>query len=160
MNNTIFCVHGGLSPEISTLDQIRTIDRAVEVPHEGAFCDLVWSDPEDIDTWAASPRGAGWFFGYKVAEEFSHINDLTLICRGHQLVPEGYKFWFRFKNVVSIWSTPNYCYRLGNPAAVLELDEELNLTFKRFHAASESSASLQTSQRFPSLHKSIKKQSR
>lgn len=53
------CVHGGLSPDIKTLDQIRTIERNQEIPHKGAFCDLVWSDPEDVDTWAISPRGAG-----------------------------------------------------------------------------------------------------
>jgi len=53
------CVHGGLSPSINTLDQIRVIDRKQEVPHEGAMCDLLWSDPEDIDGWGLSPRGAG-----------------------------------------------------------------------------------------------------
>lgn len=35
---SILCVHGGLSPDIPTLDQVRTISRAQEVPHEGAFC--------------------------------------------------------------------------------------------------------------------------
>lgn len=44
----IFCVHGGLSPSIQTLDQIRTIDRKQEVPHDGPMCDLLWSDPEGI----------------------------------------------------------------------------------------------------------------
>lgn len=63
------CVHGGLSPDIKTLDQIRTIERNQEIPHKGAFCDLVWSDPEDVDTWAISPRGAGWLFGAKVTNE-------------------------------------------------------------------------------------------
>ena len=42
----IFCVHGGLSPSIQTLDQIRIIDRKQEVPHDGPMCDLLWSDPE------------------------------------------------------------------------------------------------------------------
>lgn len=65
----ILCVHGGLSPDIKTLDQIRTIERCQEIPHKGAFCDLVWSDPEDVDTWAMSPRGAGWLFGAKVTNE-------------------------------------------------------------------------------------------
>lgn len=54
-----------------TLDQIRILARAQEVPHEGAFCDLMWSDPDDIETWAVSPRGAGWLFGSKVTREVS-----------------------------------------------------------------------------------------
>jgi len=103
----VLCVHGGLSPEIRTLDQIRVVARAQEIPHEGAFCDLVWSDPEDIETWSISPRGAGWLFGEKVAMEvcltkvhshvttnssqFNHVNGLQLIARAHQLVNEGYK---------------------------------------------------------------------
>lgn len=48
---------------------MRTIHRLQEIPHEGSFCDLMWSDPEDIDTWAVSPRGAGWLFGGKVTSE-------------------------------------------------------------------------------------------
>jgi diadenosine tetraphosphatase ApaH/serine/threonine PP2A family protein phosphatase len=56
---------------------------------QGAFCDLVWSDPEDIDAWQISPRGAGWLFGAKVVNEFNHLNNLELICRAHQLVQEG-----------------------------------------------------------------------
>ncbi len=91
VDGKVLCVHGGLSPEIRTLDQIRVIARAQEIPHEGAFCDLVWSDPEDVGTWAISPRGAGWLFGDKVATEFNHVNGLKLIARAHQLVNEGYK---------------------------------------------------------------------
>lgn len=56
IDNEIYCVHGGLSPEIKTLDSVSTIPRDQEVPHKGAFCDLMWSDPEDIDSWAISPR--------------------------------------------------------------------------------------------------------
>lgn len=91
VDGEVLCVHGGLSPEIRTIDQIRVVARAQEIPHEGAFCDLVWSDPEDVETWAISPRGAGWLFGDKVATEFNHINGLKLIARAHQLVNEGYK---------------------------------------------------------------------
>lgn len=109
IDGRVLCVHGGLSPEIRTLDQIRVVARAQEIPHEGAFCDLVWSDPDDIETWAVSPRGAGWLFGDKVASEvglvhlyafiisltnrtqFNHVNGLQLIARAHQLVNEGYK---------------------------------------------------------------------
>ena len=71
IDGEILCVHGGLSPEIRTLDQIRTIQRCQEIPHEGPFCDLVWSDPEEIDAWAVSPRGAGWLFGRNVTSEVS-----------------------------------------------------------------------------------------
>ena len=55
----------------------------------GAFCDLVWSDPEEVDSWAVSPRGAGWLFGQSVTNDFMNTNHLKLICRAHQLVHEG-----------------------------------------------------------------------
>jgi diadenosine tetraphosphatase ApaH/serine/threonine PP2A family protein phosphatase len=69
IDGRVLCVHGGLSPDIQSLDQIRTLERCQEIPHQGAFCDLVWSDPEDIETWAVSPRGAGWLFGALVTKQ-------------------------------------------------------------------------------------------
>jgi diadenosine tetraphosphatase ApaH/serine/threonine PP2A family protein phosphatase len=103
----VLCVHGGLSPRIVTIDQIRLLERNQEIPHEGPFCDLMWSDPEDIDDWAVSQRGAGWLFGSKVTAEFNHRNGLELICRAHQLVQEGYKYMFPEKNLITVWSAPN-----------------------------------------------------
>ncbi|KAJ5070532.1 serine/threonine-protein phosphatase [Anaeramoeba ignava] len=134
VDGTVLCVHGGLSPAIKTIDQIRGINRMDEIPHEGAFCDLVWSDPEDIEGWAESPRGAGWLFGHNVTLEFSRINDLELICRAHQIVQEGYKYMFDDQKLVTVWSAPNYYYRCGNVASILELDENLNRSFKIFSA--------------------------
>jgi len=134
VDGTVLCVHGGLSPEIRTIDQIRVVARAQEIPHEGAFCDLVWSDPEDIDTWAVSPRGAGWLFGDKVANEFNHVNGLTTIARAHQLVNEGYKYHFAEKSVVTVWSAPNYCYRCGNVASIMTVDDNLKTKFQIFQA--------------------------
>ncbi|PGH17435.1 serine/threonine-protein phosphatase [Polytolypa hystricis UAMH7299] len=134
VDGKVLCVHGGLSPEIRTLDQVRVVARAQEIPHEGAFCDLVWSDPDDVETWAVSPRGAGWIFGSKVADEFCHVNGLNLIARAHQLVNEGYKYHFPSQNVVTVWSAPNYCYRCQNMASVCEIGEDLKPTFKLFSA--------------------------
>ncbi len=111
----------GLSPDVRTLDQVRAIDRNQEIPHEGSFCDLLWSDPEDISgSWQMSPRGAGYLFGKRVTDEFHHVNSLQLLARAHQLVMEGRKYHFD-KRLVTVWSAPNYCYRCGNVAAVLEI---------------------------------------
>ncbi|CAA2997157.1 serine threonine- phosphatase PP-X isozyme 2 [Olea europaea subsp. europaea] len=139
IENKVFCVHGGLSPAISTLDQIRTIDRKQEVPHDGAMCDLLWSDPEDIvDGWGLSPRGAGFLFGGSVVTSFNHSNNIDYICRAHQLVMEGYKWMFN-NHIVTVWSAPNYCYRCGNVAAILELDDNLDTKFRVFEAAPQES---------------------
>ncbi|CAL0308421.1 unnamed protein product [Lupinus luteus] len=102
IDGTVLCVHGGLSPDIRPVDQIRVIERNCEIPHEGPFCDLMWSDPEDIETWAVSPRGAGWLFGSRVTSEFNHINNLDLVCRAHQLVQEGLKYMFQDKGLVTV----------------------------------------------------------
>ncbi|KAG1149178.1 hypothetical protein G6F37_002639 [Rhizopus arrhizus] len=134
IDDKVLCVHGGLSPSINTLDQIRTIDRKQEVPHDGAMCDLLWSDPEEIQGWGYSPRGAGYLFGGDVVEAFLHTNGLKFVARAHQLVMEGYKPMFDHK-IVTVWSAPNYCYRCGNVAAILQLDEHLNTEYKMFDAA-------------------------
>ncbi|KAK2079311.1 Phytochrome-associated serine/threonine-protein phosphatase 1 [Prototheca wickerhamii] len=139
IDGRILCVHAGLSPDIRTLDQIRVIDRVCEIPHEGPFCDLMWSDPEDIDAWAVSPRGAGWLFGGKVTTEFNQINGLELICRAHQLVQEGLKYMFADKSLVTVWSAPNYCYRCGNVASILSFDDKLERVVKYFTETEENS---------------------
>ncbi len=119
----MLCVHGGLSPLIDTIDKIRLLDRKQEVPHEGAMCDLLWSDPDEIDGWGLSPRGAGFLFGADIVKHFNHKNDISLIARAHQLVMEGFKEMFD-STIVTVWSAPNYCYRCGNVAAILELGED------------------------------------
>jgi serine/threonine-protein phosphatase 2A catalytic subunit len=139
----IICMHGGLSPSIDTLDQIRALERKQEVPHEGPMCDLLWSDPDDRMGWGISPRGAGYTFGQDISQAFNHNNGLSLVARAHQLVMEGELivrhyaqtylsahntgfYWSQDRSVVTIFSAPNYTYRVGNQAAIMECDEKLS----------------------------------
>lgn len=136
IDGRVFCVHGGLSPSLTTLDQIRSIDRKQEVPHDGAMCDLMWSDPEMIEGWGLSPRGAGYLFGGDIVRQFNHTNGLDLIARAHQLVMEGYKEMFDGA-LVTVWSAPNYCYRCGNVAAILSLAADFSRHYEVFSAAQQ-----------------------
>lgn len=130
----VFCLHGGLSPSLDTLANIQGLDRVQEVPHEGPMCDLLWSDPDDRSGWAVSPRGAGFIFGSDVSELFCHNNKLTTVARAHQLVPDGY-LWNHENRVVTVFSAPNYCYRCGNMAGILEYDEHMQRCFSQFDPA-------------------------
>eukprot|EP00937_MAST-01D_sp_MAST-1D-sp2_P002859 g2859.t1 len=130
----ILALHGGLSPSIDALDQVSALDRVQEIPHEGPMCDLLWSDPDERQGWGISPRGAGYTFGQDISEQFNHSNALTLVSRAHQLVLEGYN-WSHDCNVVTIFSAPNYCYRCGNQAALMEVDENMKYEFQQFEPA-------------------------
>ena len=112
----------------------------------------MWSDPDEVDSWAVSPRGAGWLFGGRVTNEvrspilpsqlahifrqFNHVNSLKLIARAHQLVQEGYKYMFD-EQLVTVWSAPNYCYRCGNMASILTINEDGSRNFVVYDAAEE-----------------------
>lgn len=87
IDEKIICMHGGLSPDLHNLNQIRTIPRPCEVPETGLLCDLLWSDPsKDIHGWGASERGVSYTFGADRVTEFLRKNDLDLICRAHQVL--------------------------------------------------------------------------
>ncbi|KAF4676627.1 choline dehydrogenase 7 [Perkinsus chesapeaki] len=91
----VFAVHGGLSPDLGDIDQIRLLQRVQEVPPQGPLADLVWSDPDaSVKGWELNPRGAGLVFGAEPTRQFLHQNGLRMVARAHQLVQEGYKFMF------------------------------------------------------------------
>lgn len=133
IENEVFSLHGGLSPEIEQLDQIKSINRVQDIPHNGALCDLLWSDPADEGKsgFGPSPRGAGFCWGEDISNKFNHRNNLKMICRAHQLIMDGYNYSHK-KKCVTIFSAPNYCYRCGNCASVLEISDDLSYYYQKY----------------------------
>jgi len=119
-----------------------TMHLKIDEYQSGSFCGLMWTDPEDIETWQPSPRGAGWLFGSKATSQFNYNNGLELVCRAHQLVQEGFKYHFPDKNLITVWSAPNYCYRCGNVASIIGFDEHLDREVKTFRDVPESRTNL------------------
>jgi serine/threonine-protein phosphatase PP1 catalytic subunit len=134
ISDKIFCVHGGLSPSLTTLDEIRRIERPIEIPEEGLLCDLVWADPSvSADTWVPNGRGTSFCFGATVVHNFLAKFNFDLICRAHQAVMDGYDFPFGDdKSLITLFSAPNYCYEFMNNGAILNVDELLSCTFGVF----------------------------
>ena len=131
IDNKIFCLHGGLSPDISTIDQIRELERKKDVPNSGPMCDLLWSDPEERTGWGVSPRGAGYIFGGDVSKKFINKNNLLMINRAHQLVMKGFS-WSHENLVCTLFSAPNYCYRCGNQAGIMEISDNFKNNIQQF----------------------------
>jgi serine/threonine-protein phosphatase PP1 catalytic subunit len=130
IDDKIFCMHGGLSPELSSLDQIRRIIRPTDVPDTGLLCDLLWSDPDkDVQAWGENERGVSYVFGPEIISVFLKKHDLDLVCRAHQVVEEGYEF-FAKRQLVTLFSAPNYCGEFDNSGAIMSIDDNLMCSFQ------------------------------
>lgn len=128
--NKIFCIHGGLSPSLNTMDDIRKIARPSDVPDYGLLNDLLWSDPSDTTLeWEDNERGVSYCFGKAVVDEFLARHEFDLVCRAHMVVEDGYEF-FNGRSLVTVFSAPNYCGEFDNYGAVMAVNEELLCSFE------------------------------
>jgi serine/threonine-protein phosphatase PP1 catalytic subunit len=137
IDDKILCMHGGISPELFSLDQLKKIARPTDIPDQGLLCDLMWSDPDkDVKGWGPNDRGISVTFSQSVIEKFLASQDLELICRAHQVVQDGYEF-FGKKNLITLFSAPNYCSEFDNSGGVMIIDENLMCSFKMIRSAEE-----------------------
>ncbi|XP_064551950.1 serine/threonine-protein phosphatase alpha-3 isoform [Drosophila montana] len=130
IERNIFCCHGGLSPSLFTMDQIRMINRPCEIPEQGLLCDLLWSDPDEKTLgWGLNERGVSYTFGADIVSSFLDRHGFSLICRAHQVVEDGYEF-FAKRQLLTLFSAPNYCGEFDNAGAMMCVDENLLCTFR------------------------------
>ena len=130
IDDKIFCMHGGLSPELASFEQIRKLPRPAEVPEIGLLCDLLWSDPDkQVTGWEENERGVSYIFGEEIVSMFLKKQDIDLICRAHQVVEDGYEF-FAKRQLVTVFSAPNYCGEFDNSAALMTVDASLMCSFQ------------------------------
>ncbi|KAG6417567.1 hypothetical protein SASPL_119750 [Salvia splendens] len=137
IDDKILCMHGGLSPDLTDLDQIRNLPRPSDVPDSGLLCDLLWSDPSrEMKGWGMNDRGVSYTFGADKVAEFLMQRDMDLVCRAHQalllpflVVEDGYEF-FADRQLVTIFSAPNYCGEFDNAGAMMSVDESLMCSFQ------------------------------
>ncbi len=130
VDEKIFCIHGGPSPELKDLQQIVQIKRPTDIPDMGMLCDFLWSDPEaDITGWGENDRGVSYTYGTDVVAEFLEKFDFDLVVRAHQVVENGYEF-FGKRQLVTVFSAPNYCGEFDNAGAMMTVDENLMCSFQ------------------------------
>ena len=130
IDEKILCMHGGLSPELKNIQNIQDISRPTDIPDTGLLCDLLWSDPDkDVVEYDENDRGVSVIFGEKIVQDFNKKNDLDLIIRAHQVVDDGYEF-FAQRQLITIFSAPNYCGEFDNSAGIMIIDESLTCSLK------------------------------
>ncbi|XP_030375700.1 serine/threonine-protein phosphatase alpha-3 isoform [Scaptodrosophila lebanonensis] len=130
IDSSIFCCHGGLSPNLFSMDQLRMVNRPCDIPEFGLLCDILWSDPDSrVLGWGTNDRGVSYTFGSDIVGTFLSRHGFTLVCRGHQVVEDGYEF-FAKRQLITIFSAPNYCGQFDNAGAMMCVDQNLLCTFR------------------------------
>jgi serine/threonine-protein phosphatase 2B catalytic subunit len=144
VNKKFFCAHGGLSPEMTTVDDLRMINRFHEVPTEGLMNDVLWSDPAEhnveaeggIDFMRNSARGCSYFYTYEAVCKFLKRNKLLSVIRAHEAQKEGFRMYKStpegFPSIITVFSCPNYLDSYQNKGAVLIYDQKI--TVRQFTA--------------------------
>ena len=129
INNKIFCVHGGISPNLNKIEDINKINRFIEIPDRGLLTDLLWADPKSTnEAWAHNDRGISHYYNEDSIDIFLERNNIELICRAHQMVVDGYSF-FHDNKVLTIFSAPNYCGTCANDGAVMKINPDMECSF-------------------------------
>ncbi|EDW35920.1 GL17514 [Drosophila persimilis] len=117
IDSKIFCCHGGLSPSLHELSDIRNIERPAEIKQNGLLCDLLWSDPDPtVNTWTKNSRGVSFTFGVGAGGGVPH-----------EVVEDGYEF-FAKRQLITVFSAVNYCGEYDNAGAMMCVDPDLNIT--------------------------------
>ncbi|VDM61708.1 unnamed protein product [Angiostrongylus costaricensis] len=132
LGENVLCMHGGLSPYITTLEDIERIPRPSIIPPYGIMCDIVWSDPDAFQPgWSLSCRGISFSFDESVVDEFCTNHNIDLIIRAHQITAEmvhgGYRI-FAGGRLVTIFSAPNY-QNMMNDGCVMRIKRDLTANF-------------------------------
>ncbi|VDK43099.1 unnamed protein product [Anisakis simplex] len=134
VNGRILCMHGGISPLISSWSSLSTLQkpRTPEECDQGLALDLMWSDPDSDPCskgWVPNKvRNASWMFGQDTIKECIKNLDIDLIVRAHEVVKDGHLMDCG-NRICTIFSAPNYCGTDGNCGSVMQITAELKISF-------------------------------
>jgi len=154
IDGRILCIHGGIAPELKSIQQLKEIERPSSVPDGSLISNVLWSDPDKtIGEWEDSDRGVSFLFGEDPLTEFMNGNNLDLIVRAHQVVDAGYDFPFSPSySIVTVFSAPNYCGDCKNKASIMHVNEHLVCSFSVFLSEENTTEVIPRPMSPPSIH--------